>query len=623
MTKFREIIIKSIDLQNRSYLNIADETKNITALDIYLVPKEGGEHERYVVDNNGLISKQSGGGGKLLPLSDSDGVQDNVSPYVSVNIDKQNGIRFYQYDNYYGMNYQASNFYVTKNGVNLSYSQLNDGNFQRSGSFSVNPSGVLSFSVDKTNSQTYQTDQTTLMLDPENTTIKNIFYKSSIGLQKFLNFSFEGIKTDTLPNAEGDPTFTKQVVIKDDGTFGVKPAIAESGIQTLYPKVDIIDYTQDSTNYYLRVTVSNMTELGFAGNPYFKVSVGQASNEIEAVGMIASYGYSYVNTSSPIYIGGFHFTITIPKASNGHPWFWDDNIMMAVTWLGNDNLDIQGGVESPYKPRRIANDTKKIIDIKPKGGIPYSGTTQTNPITGELHFGTEASNARLLKGVAGSVFSSISLFPDARLQLSSYSNMDRTYILMDKDQVSLWGNGSGGNKIEVKTFSTVISAGANTIATFSSAGVNILGLPNALGDATFTRQLVQKEDGTIGYEAKPIASNIGERKPLLTSALRSGEVYYREINNQVYVTFVGGILPIAATGTVLFKIEDDWLIRLEGMYTLKKFLDDITGKWIECVFQVNYDSTYLQITNPTNANVDLIMYETFVFTLSKKDGSDV
>lgn len=54
MAKFREIIVKSIDVKSGSYLSIADETKNITALDIYLVPKEDGEHERFVVDSNGF-----------------------------------------------------------------------------------------------------------------------------------------------------------------------------------------------------------------------------------------------------------------------------------------------------------------------------------------------------------------------------------------------------------------------------------------------------------------------------------------------------------------------------------------------------------------------------------------
>lgn len=504
MAKFREIIVKAIDIESGNYINITDEIKSFQALDIYLVPKKGGQHDRYVVDNNRIISKQSGG--KLLPLSEFDGVPDNLSPYVSVNIDKENGIRFNQYDGYYGTWYQTSNFNLTRDGFSMGC-QMNDGSYQRSGGFNINSSGFLILSSNRTSTQNYQSDQTYFTLNSDTNSIKNTFYKGSLGQEKNIEFSFDGIKTNTLPNAEGDPTFTKQVVIKDDGTFGVMPKSTNEYTPTFYPKVDIIEYIQDDTNYYVRIAVSNMQDMTFGGNPYFQVSVGKGGNIITAVAIKGDYADStgapnYAYTNIPFIMGGFHFIVTIPKAENNHPWWNDDSRLISVTWTGRDALDNQGGVTSPYEPRRIANDTKKIGDIKPKGGIPYSGTTLQNPITGELNFGSGPTNARLIKGT-DSVSSSVSLFNDARLTLSSYNNMDRTYIQMDKDKVSLWGNATGANRIDVKTFSTTIQSGTNQSLTVSSAGVAMVGLPNAQGDPTFTRQLVQKEDGSIGYESKP------------------------------------------------------------------------------------------------------------------------
>jgi hypothetical protein len=59
--KFREIIVKSINTEVGNYTDINDEIKPFKPLDIYLVPKKGGFHDRYVADENGTVSKQEGG----------------------------------------------------------------------------------------------------------------------------------------------------------------------------------------------------------------------------------------------------------------------------------------------------------------------------------------------------------------------------------------------------------------------------------------------------------------------------------------------------------------------------------------------------------------------------------
>ncbi|MCX8526151.1 hypothetical protein OF897_19740, partial [Chryseobacterium formosus] len=69
MAKFREIIVKSLNLEASTYTNSNDEIKDILPLEIYLVPKESGEHDRYVSDANSLVSKQfAGESGAFIPL---------------------------------------------------------------------------------------------------------------------------------------------------------------------------------------------------------------------------------------------------------------------------------------------------------------------------------------------------------------------------------------------------------------------------------------------------------------------------------------------------------------------------------------------------------------------------
>ncbi|WP_343664356.1 hypothetical protein [Chryseobacterium mucoviscidosis] len=68
--KFREIIVKSINIAEGNYTNNQDEIKSFEPLEIYLVPRKEGSHERFVTDNNGIISKQS---------ADSNDTFDNIT----------------------------------------------------------------------------------------------------------------------------------------------------------------------------------------------------------------------------------------------------------------------------------------------------------------------------------------------------------------------------------------------------------------------------------------------------------------------------------------------------------------------------------------------------------------
>jgi hypothetical protein len=61
MPKFKEIIIQYVNVFDNTYVDLSGNTQPVQPLDIYLVPNEDLSHDRYVVDNDGVISKQSNG----------------------------------------------------------------------------------------------------------------------------------------------------------------------------------------------------------------------------------------------------------------------------------------------------------------------------------------------------------------------------------------------------------------------------------------------------------------------------------------------------------------------------------------------------------------------------------
>lgn len=60
MRLFQENIVKSINLQDSTIVDSNDNILPFTPKNIYLVPTSNGNHDRYVVDESGVISKQNG-----------------------------------------------------------------------------------------------------------------------------------------------------------------------------------------------------------------------------------------------------------------------------------------------------------------------------------------------------------------------------------------------------------------------------------------------------------------------------------------------------------------------------------------------------------------------------------
>ena len=175
------------------------------------------------------------------------------------------------------------------------------------------------------------------------------------------SITVSGLKATSL---QGDTTYTKTIIAKPDGTFGWEDKASSATIGGVLPTIKILDYTQDATNYILRVsyTYSQATP---SGNPQFEVVIHSAFIKANNITTTQdSVNQSTFSTNNGIGITGFITTILIPKASNTSAAWNNDIIGIMVRLLSIDNGD--GGANSTKIVRRIAVDMNLIGNIKPK-----------------------------------------------------------------------------------------------------------------------------------------------------------------------------------------------------------------------------------------------------------------
>lgn len=177
-----------------------------------------------------------------------------------------------------------------------------------------------------------------------------------------------GIKATAL---QGDASYTKQVIAKPDGTFGWEDKTSLTTLGGMLPTVRILDYTQDATNYMLRVSYT----YGQAAPalPLFEVRIHSAqllAQNITTTG--DSVNQSTSSTQNGISINGFVTTILIPKATNASPIWNNDIAGIMVRLVGVDNGD--GGIASTKLVRRTVADMALIGTIRPKQDLLVSGT---------------------------------------------------------------------------------------------------------------------------------------------------------------------------------------------------------------------------------------------------------
>jgi hypothetical protein len=138
------------------------------------------------------------------------------SNYYNFNLDN-NQINISNYLDYFG-NYNKSNSIIFNvDGINILSSSEFDGTYSKGSSITIG-SGIFQMQGNRSDSNN-QTDYTSFIIDPAGTTTYG-FFKGSTSELKQTIFSFEGIKTDTLPDVIGDNDYYLSLVQKADGTIG-------------------------------------------------------------------------------------------------------------------------------------------------------------------------------------------------------------------------------------------------------------------------------------------------------------------------------------------------------------------------------------------------------------------
>ncbi|WP_428067426.1 hypothetical protein [Chryseobacterium gambrini] len=212
--------------------------------------------------------------------------------------------------------------------------------------------------------------------DGSNFRASNIYYSPSnqrLGIgtgNTILNHTLEvngSVKLKTLvatelPNAETDPTFTKSLYAKPDGTIGIGPR--QSIVLPFIPKVNIESFSSDATYYYLKVMVIGI--LGsWSGTP-FRLFVDALSNPAEAVDVtyettsVSSYPIPLNSVSNSA--NSLFFTLKFPKSTNDFMWQSTYNgVIITAVFLGCHNNDLQNNVS--YTVPRIGIDTRLKIKL--------------------------------------------------------------------------------------------------------------------------------------------------------------------------------------------------------------------------------------------------------------------
>ncbi|WP_426475617.1 hypothetical protein [Chryseobacterium balustinum] len=130
--KFTEKIIQSINLANSTYLDSDGATQSFQPLEIYLVPKGEGDttHERYVVDNSGIISKGAGGG-NFIPMEGIPADKFMQNTFVIGNKTASAMLGNYDYRT------------VIDDKILYNYGDINKMPYQNSTGFAVNANGLF------------------------------------------------------------------------------------------------------------------------------------------------------------------------------------------------------------------------------------------------------------------------------------------------------------------------------------------------------------------------------------------------------------------------------------------------------------------------------------------------
>lgn len=345
-----------------------------------------------------------------------------------------------------------------------------------------------------------------------------------------------------MPNAQGDATYTKNIVAKPDGTFGWEDKQNLSTLGGVIPSIKILDYSQDATNYMLRVSYSYGQ--GSPTLPMFEVAIHSAGLRAQDITIQSDGVNQSTSTISNIPKTGFVSTILIPKATNTSPAWNNDIVGIMVTLLGVDNGD--GGASSTKIIRRVVSDMDLIGNIRPKlrdnyekfttiRDVTYTADATNYYINGRLNVAVQANFANnnsftlnkfylgtteitgtgitVANTASGNFLTSIPVNDiNGNPTTLGYTSIPfRITIPKATNPSGLYNNNVNGLLSFVLQYSSfggathvplyipyTIPALFTSPSAIQATTINASALPNAQGDAIYTKSIVAKADGTFG-----------------------------------------------------------------------------------------------------------------------------
>jgi len=200
------------------------------------------------------------------------------------------------------------------------------------------------------------------------------------------------------------------------------------------------------------------------------------------------------------------------------------------------------------------NNKVNVGDIIGGGenSIPLKGTEPDKPVSGHIQMSYQAVEPTIYMGDREGAYRGVKFDWDDQIVLTNwesyYYHSDVTINRSGINMSSVDINNNQHTSFSISTDGMYLGTNGKTFS-FNENGLLVDNLVNAQGDPTFTRQLVQKENGSIGWEAKP------ETVIVDISDIATGNVFYERHGNYAFVTIDCNFNSLQVDQSLLIPVD--------------------------------------------------------------------
>lgn len=251
------------------------------------------------------------------------------------------------------------------------------------------------------------------------------------------------------------------------------------------------------------------------------------------------------------------------------------------------------------------NNKVNVGDIIGGGGdfIPLSGTQLNKPVTGHIEMQqAEIYEPRIYMGdLDNDNYRSLQFSLDDEITLKNVNGYDNhgevgSTVVVGRGTINLLVNSSSGGNLSIGNGGVNISSISSL---YIGDGIMMNGLTNAESDPTFTRQLVQKENGSIGFEPKspefitvPSYENGKESRTIFSKNAVRGDIGFMHIK---------GLFTIPANSRILFTCPMNVKVNTQEILVFNSYTGQVITRLV--VYSGNDGTT--NIFNSTDQEIEV------------------